>query len=366
MPRLALRPVPAFQALPMLGLATSCGEPDLEADRYLAFQREPDGYEVAPRLVGTLEDLATITGRLGEVRTGGILLYENDGSMTLDGDRALDVGYDVQDGVAVPLDEDGLILWSFYGHLEDIADQLPALGLDGDVFFPLDSAWTPVLPDLLLELLPKENAAYATGGHFFVLLDDLFAKDVPLVANAGVIRHEFGHAVFHVLTSGGVHRRPPFAAADTSVPSLYYSSLHEAFADTFATLSLDAPDYFEDSLPMTSRDVRGDWTIDQVETPEQFHRTAGDDPLALYDPYPLGTVFASTAWDLREALGDPLEAWAILLEGTRIWVDLSTPDNAWALLDAWVAAAGQGVAAEALCASIETRFGDAVLVETCP
>jgi len=346
-------------------LALACGAPVGEADRYLAFQREDGGYVVAPRDRGTLDDLGAISGELGQISTGGIILYENGGLMTWEGGRALDVGYEVQDGVAVPLDEDGLVLWSFYGHLEDVAAQLPDLGIEGDRYFPLDAAWTPVLPDLLLELLPKENAAYATGGHFFILLDDLYDKDLPLVANAGVIRHEFGHAIFHVLTAGGVKRSPTLAAADPSVPSLYYSSLHEGFADTFATLTLDDPDYFEDSLPMASRDVSRDWTIADVELPERFARTSRDDLYAIWDPYPLGTLFAATAWDLRMALDDPSAAWDIVLEGTRTWVEVTTADDAWGLLNAWVKAAAPGSAATALCASVRTRFGDAIDVEAC-
>jgi len=130
MPSLARRPC-ALLALPVL-VATACGAPGGEADRYLAFQRQEGGWVVAPRDRGTLDDLATLAGSLGEVRTGGIILYEDDGSMTSRGGRALDVGYDVQDGVAVPFDEDGLILWSFYGHLEDLEAELAELGLDGD------------------------------------------------------------------------------------------------------------------------------------------------------------------------------------------------------------------------------------------
>jgi len=362
MPRPAPRPAAVLLAL----LGAGCAAPGGEAGRYLAFQREDGGYVVAPRPRGTLGDLVTITGDEGGIRTGGIIVYQDDGTMDWEGGRALDVGYGVQDGVAVPLDEDGLVLWSFYGHLEDVAAQMPALGLPADDYFPLDAAWTPILPDLLLELLPKENAAYATGGHFFILLDDLVAKDVPLAANAGVIRHELGHAVFHVLTTGAVNRTPPFSVADTSVDSLYYSCLHEGFADIFASLSLDDPDWFEDSLPMTGRDLTGDWTVEDAEMPEHFHRTSGDDPLAIYDPYPLGTVFASTAWDLGEALGDPLAAWDVVLEGTRYWVEVDEPGDAWGLLEAWVEAADPGVATDTLCASIDARFGDLAEVEACP
>ncbi len=348
--------------LPWL-LSTACAPP--EAQRYLAWQVDGDGYVVAPRDKGSLRDLSAVSGSMGTVYQGGSISIDNDGTTAYHGGRAMRVVYGVDGDVAVPTDEQGLLLWSFVGHLEDLSTELGGHGFDPEVFFPIDATWSPVIPDLTLEMLPMENAAYATAGHFFILLNDLIDKDIPLAANAGIVRHEFGHAAFHWLTTGDVLGDTPFDAVTQDAASLYYSSLHEAYADSFAALTLDDPDFFEGSLDMPDRDMTGDHQLEEVELPEDFLAESSDDPLAIWDPYPLGTVFASTAWDTREALGDPGEALAILTDAVLSWTQDGRFGDAWGLLEHWVDVAPQGEAQSALCQAIGERFGDAYTPDAC-
>ncbi len=345
-----------------LCLACALDAPD--AQQYLAFQLSDGQYVVTPRDKGSLSDLQILAGDLGQVRTGGYVRMEDNGDSFYEGGRQLEIAYQTQDGVAVPLDEHGLLLWSFYGHLEDLSLELPQHGLDPEVFFPLDAAWTPVMPDFYLEMLPKENAAYATAGHFFILLDDIIAKDVPLAANAGIVRHEFGHALFHWLSTGGVLASAPFGLRETE-SSLYYASLHEGIADSVAALTLDDPDFFAASLPMDERNLTGNWVVADVQLPAAYLENASDSLLDFYDPYPLGTVFAATAWDLREALGSPDEALAIVLDGVRLWVEPGEMGDAWGMLDAWVQAAPSELAFDTLCESVRVRFEGVHQVEAC-
>jgi hypothetical protein len=233
------------------------------------------------------------------------------------------------------------------------------------VFFPIDAAWTPVLPDAMLELLPMENAAYATAGHFFILLQDLISKDVPLAANAGIVRHEFGHALFHWLTTGDTLASAPFEMTEQTEASLFYSSLHEAYADSFAALTLDDPDFFAASLNMPARDLSGDHTVADVQLPAEFLAGADEELLAIWDPYPVGTLFAATAWDLRLALDDPHQALALLTEAVLLWTERGEPGDAWGLLDVWVALAPEGLARDSLCGSIEQRFAGAYSSASC-
>ncbi|MFH1466962.1 MAG: hypothetical protein ABIO70_21445 [Pseudomonadota bacterium] len=338
-------------------LLAACAPP--QADRFLAWQRADDGtYTVAPRDLGALTDLSAVSGDLGAVRQGGRVTFDDDGGMTHRGSRALHVGYGVQGSTAVPLDADGLLLWSFYAHLEDIARELPEHGLDPEVFFPVGTAWTPVIPDVMLELLPLKNAAYATGGHFFILLADLADKDVPLAANAGIVRHEFGHAIFHHLTCGAPLAAPPFDAADQRAGSLYYSSLHEGFADSFAGLTLDDPAFLAASLDLEERRLDGDQTLEGVELPEEFIATSDEELLAIYDPYALGSVIAAAAWDLRVALDDPERSLEILIVSARAWSEAEEFGDAWGFLQVWAATAAPGAEHEALCASLTARFGE--------
>ncbi len=343
----------------------ACAPP--AADHYLAFQwdSEDSGYVVTARDRGTMDSLQAVSGSLGTVLQGGVVTMETDGDTYHEGGRAMRVGYGVSDDVAVPLDEHGLVLWSFYGHLEDLATELPDHGFDPDVFFPIDAAWTPVLPDAMLELLPMENAAYATAGHFFILLQDLISKPVPLAANVGIVRHEFGHAVFHWLTTGDTLASSPFDGLEQSESSLFYSSLHEAYADSLAALTLDDPDFFSASLNMPSRDLTGDHIVADVQLPAEFLDSSEDQLLAIWDPYPVGTLFASTAWDLRVALDDPDEALALLTEAILLWTEQGDPGDAWGLLDTWVGLAPAGVARDSLCSSVEFRFAGAYTVAAC-
>jgi len=353
------------QALVLSLFLPACAPP--AADRYLAFQVDTDdnSYVVTPRDRGTMDDLQAVSGPLGTVFQGGLVTMETDGDTFYEGGRAMQVGYDVTDDLAVPLDEHGLVLWSFYGHLEDLSAELPDHGFDPDVFFPIDAAWTPVLPDAMLELLPMENAAYATAGHFFILLQDLISKDVPLAANVGIVRHEFGHAVFHWLTTGDTLASSPFDGLEQSEASLFYSSLHEGYADSFAALSLDDPNFFGASLEMPSRDLTGDHSVANVQLPAEFLDSSAGELLAIWDPYPLGTLFAATAWDLRVALDDPDEALALLTEAVLTWTDRGAPGDAWGLLDTWVGLAPAGVARDSLCSSVEQRFAGAHTVAAC-
>ncbi len=351
------------RALVLPLLLGACAPPG--ASSYLAYQIEGDGYTVAPRELGGLTDLEVVSGTLGTVWQGGVVTMEPNGDTAYRGGRHLRVGYDVDGEVAVPLDGHGLLLWSFYGHLEDLARELPERGFDPAVFFPIDAAWTPVIPDAMLELLPMENAAYATAGHFFILLQDLIDKDVPLAANAGIVRHEFGHAMFHWLTTGGTMTSGPFDATSQTAGALFYSSLHEAYADSFAALTLDDPDFFAGSLDMPDRDLSGDHTVAAVTLPEVFLAGESDEILPIWDPYPLGTLFAATAWDLRLALDDPDEALDLLTTAVQDWTDRGDFGDAWGLLDVWVQVAPAGQARDSLCDSIGWRFAGAHSVAAC-
>jgi hypothetical protein len=349
--------------LPTILLA-ACAPPS--ADRYLAFQLDGAGeYFVAPRELGTLADLQGVSGALGTVWQGGVITMEDNGDTSYEGGRALRVGYDVSDGTAVPLDEHGLLLWSFYGHLEDLSAELPDHGYDPEIFFPIDAVWTPVIPDAMLELMPLENAAYATAGHFFILLQDLIAKDIPLAANAGIVRHEFGHAAFHWLTTGGTLASGPFDALTQTEDSLFYASLHEGYADSFAALSLDDPDFFAGSLNMPDRDLSGDHTVAEVTLPAEFLAGSSEDLLPIYDPYPLGTLYAATAWDLRLAIDDPTEALGLLTTAVVQWSAQGDFGDAWGLLDAWVEVTPEGTARDALCDAISLRFLGAHIPSAC-
>lgn len=196
-----------------------------------------------------------------------------------------------QDGAWVALDEDGLIAWSFYHHLAALRDQLVEQGHDVQPLFPLRFAYQPTFA---LDFLGVENAAYVAGTGSFVILPDAF-EGVPLAANAGVVRHEFGHAWFERLMTAGP------AVADEEQSAV--GALNEGFADMVGSLLLDDPAFIDPSLPLDERHL----VPEHVATADTYP----DPELTLgYDPYTLGTVYASFLWNVRLA-SSPEEALAL-------------------------------------------------------
>lgn len=325
--------------------------PQPPADAYEALVHQGDGvYQRLPRAIPDLVNAGRLEGLLGDATVGGRL--EVDGAVLRHhAGRAPHVLYALRreggQDVAVPLDADALVLFSFYGALGDARDALVQAGLPADPLFPVDTALDPALPDLLLAALPVDNAAYAVTAHTFVLLPDLAERDVPLAANAGVVAHELSHAVFHLVTAGSP--QAPSRFTDHPEPDVI-ASLDEGLADLQAALVTGDPRFFDASLVLPARHLDGEATaraaLDAV----------ADDVLAelVPDPYPLGTVFASFGWDLvvagldREVL---LEAHLLALAA---WASAGEPDP-WAWPDALLSALDPGWL-EPGCAAAAVRF----------
>lgn len=322
----------------------------------LAYVREDAGYAVAARALPALEDPGAVSGELGAASHGGRFAGED-----YTGGAPLEVRYAVRDDVAVPLDRDGLLLWSFYGHLADARDALAARGVDIAPIFPVPLAWNPAVSPLF-ELVPSDNAAYAVGANLFLLLPDGDDRPVPLLANAGVVTHELGHALLH-LQMRGDPLAEPLAPDTTTVAGQWQAAIHEGFADALAGLLLDDPAFLDPSLDLPARRLDGDAVLTEALLP-----SADEGAIAIvptYDPYPLGSVIAAAAWDVREALDDPDRALALLLRGVDAWAPASTEDlDGERFLAAWVAAADEEER-EALCAALDARFGSLLAAEGC-
>ena len=336
----------------------------LAADHVMAWVRDDDGgYHVGVRALPELYDPVHMAGDLGTIRHGGRILTGKDGSGRYTGGMGMIVHAttDRIDGVdvAVPLDEDGLLLYSFYANLAAVRAAVEAQGVDVEPVFPMAGAWNPAVSPLF-ELAPADNAAYATGANVFMLLPDGGDRDVPLLANEGVIFHEFGHAVFHLLTSGSPES-PPLVHDAASEAFYWQSSLHEGFADTLATLLLDDPAFIDVSIPLPERHVDDDHA---VADSDMLPATRADSGALLDDPYPLGTVYASFAWDLRVA-SDADTALGVVIDAVRDWSPAEAKDvDGAAYLAALLQSADAAGLGDAACASNTARF--AVLAVPCP
>ena len=342
--------------LTTVGLMACSDQPD----RFRVFQLGDEGsYSLENRTIEGLDDASTLTGDVGQGWTGGTLKIDWDsGNWEYQDGRPLDILYTNSDGVARAMDRDGLVLYSFYAHVVDAVIALEEAGIDPSPLFPVDIAVTPALSDPSLAFMPAENAAYAPSANTFILLDDLIEKDVPLAANRGVVTHEFGHGTFHLLTTGGDVYGPGLSTDDDLAKSNHTRSLDEGFADMLACLVTDLPNSFEASLAVPERDVTGDHTAAAVAVLPEASEGLG------YDPYPLGTVFASLVWDVRLATDDRLATLELVLATTEEW-GVSGDKLSYAWLDiAWEL--GDTDQRAAICASAEVRFADVYVVEACP
>lgn len=333
----------------------------IDADRFVAFQNLDGEYRVAPRPISTLEDPLRMRGELGEMRAGGVLsLSLSEGDLEYKGGRGLEVLASVEDGVAEPIDLDGLILYSFYAHLQDTRDRLLEVGVDVSPLFPVSMAVTPAVPDIGLALLPVENAAYAPTANTFILLSDLSDKTVPLAANAGVVAHETGHGVFHLLSAGDPYAPKLFGPQHPG--ALGVSSLDEGFSDMLGGLVTGDPRFITPSLNLPSRDLETQGIAANVTSRPELQ-------VQSYDPYALGVVFAATAWDIRLATDDADGTLRLVCDAVSAWAEAEAEADdamvAYRYLDQLVAL-GDAEQSQAACAAIDARWEGVHSVAACP
>ncbi len=288
-----------------------------EPEEFLAWVEGEQGYAIQARPIQDLEDSLHMKGSLGQITYGGHVPLTGD---RYTGGQTITVYYDLHDGVAVPVDVDGLLLYSFYANLGDAKRWVEARDQSLDEVFPLPLAWNPGVSPLI-EFSAADNAAYAVGNNFFVLLPDGRHRDVPLLANRGGIAHELGHAVFHLLTAGGPFA-PMLVEDPTSNAGRWQSSLHEAFADVQAALLTDDPAFISASLDMPARDLSLEHVMSEAILPDNGSQF-------LYDPYPAGTVFASLLWELRVQTDDADGTYRLLLNTARAWRPETVDGASW-------------------------------------
>lgn len=293
-------------------------------------------------------DAAHVDGPIGRALRGGAL----DTSGYTEGAR-MTVRATEADGVWVPVDEDGLVIWSFYHQLAAADAELAAeAGADLAPLWPVTLAWNPVS---IYDFAAAENAAYASGARMFLVMPDAL-PGVPLAANAGVVRHELAHAWFEILLTGSADGPDP--TLDAPLWQIQATrALNEGWADAVAALSLDDPAFLDDSLDIPDRLVgRPDAVAEPSSYPDPG-LTAVDVLVGAYDPYALGTVYASFAWDLYGISGDRWETLRVASDAVAAWgaaEDWGNPDG-WVLE---VLARVPPRQLDAACAAAAVRFPD--------
>ena len=319
----------------LLLFACACAPP--EVSRFPVVDGREGTYELVEREIPELEDPRAMLGSLGDGSVGGYLDLKR---IDYRGGGPIRVRYHADGDVAVPLHDDAVVLWSYYHALGQIKDELMPYDIDVDGIFPIPFAYQPIIGGASLT---ASNAAYAGGGaHFFVLLADRPGADLPLAANPGVIRHEFGHALFQFLTVGDVQKPSPF----DDLPEV--RALNEGFADAVSSISLDDPSGFWD-LSIPNAESRHLDVVHTVEGTEDVQA----------NPYARGSVYASLAWALREQT-DPETALALVMTTTQVWSDEAqrTGEQGLPLIDRWAQLlVMQSVGITDLCPAYTERFG---------
>ncbi len=297
--------MPLHGVLAAVWLFAGCTD---DFNQHLAYDYLGDGvHEVRPVQTPALTDVVRVDGELGPATVGGRVLDVDGRGIWQDG-APVTLDYVVDDGVLVPLDDQGLMLLSFYHHLAGARDDVAARGWqdDMDAIFPVTAiAWIPA--QMADPTGPIENALHITeqtlevsNFSVFVLLED--ANDsIPLAGHAGIARHEFAHAWFQVLM------RPLFNGNRVIRDR---RALNEGFADTYAILSLDDPM----AIDFDGRDPRLPHTTDAY--------------LESEDPYELASVFAAFAWDARTLSDDADRTLELTIAALQDFSDfLSFPES---------------------------------------
>ena len=310
-----------------------------------------------------------MSGDLGALYVGGIFAIDwTTGNLAYDQGRPLQVLFKTIDDVAHPIDRDGLIAFSYYAHLEDTVQFIEQSDTEWNGLLPMNTAISPVISDLSLAFLPMENAAYVPTLHHFLLLTDAIPKAVPLAANKGVVAHEFGHAIFHYLTTGGTTKERLLPVDARAFNSVY--SLDEGLADVLGYLVTGRADFIGDSLTDQDRALDGEHLASDVETLPADHTEDGF--LNGYNPYDLGSVFAATIWEVADATNDHPRTFTWIVEttqafGEKIRLDQREDDVNLGMqwLDTWVKMAPDIEHAQLACTAIESRWQGVYEVTEC-
>lgn len=212
-------------------------------------------------------------------------------------------------GTAIALDFDTLALFTAYVHTERAIRLFEDAGLSGPAVGRVDVLYLPELRDAWrVGMSASDNAYYFLPNDTVLLLPPRELQDLPLAMNAGVLAHELTHRVVHELLWEGrrlevldAHR--PLLRDDPARRESYLLllSLDEGAADYVGAVLTDAPDFVGLSLGshQHARDLSRErqYPTDWIGDPERWS------DIGAYDPYPLGTVFASALWRAGELVG---------------------------------------------------------------
>ncbi|MEE8410308.1 MAG: hypothetical protein V3T05_11925 [Myxococcota bacterium] len=293
---------------------------------FLIYDRDPGAqvYRLTRSRILTLDDAHAGRGSVATLRGGGSLLVSSGEPQTaqevrdalrITGDETPSIQWVERDnGVAMPLDFDSLMMLTLYHHLERASEYFSMIGVA-----PARVRALPVyyFTELKIALLPlpipllTDNAAYIVTLDAFFIPPRLLLNDVPLYANRGVVVHEYGHAVFNRVFHRD-NRVPAYLLEDWPTETVNeLRSLDEGLADIFAALAIGDADFIAPSISIELFEIDRDVSIERFYDTE-LHGTVVTGAVGGYDPYPLGSVVASALWALRSDVDDAVLGRAVI------------------------------------------------------
>lgn len=284
----------------VVAAAPACLPGDLSGDqRVLVIARDDGGgYGLQERAVAA-DDLNALDGDTSRFLNRPTLVIDNfAGTAEIRGEQAIHVDFARDGDTLVATDFQGLVAVTAYHHLQQAHDYFRELGL-GDAAADAPALRVLFLPKVRVSVFGEEapapltdNALFIFPLRSFVLVEENVLDDLPMAANEGVIAHEYSHAVMHHLTSTavGADEPPGLRFGWDTASNNTWAALHEGLADVHGAALTGDPDF---TLP-TTKGLALDRDLSDPHVLGQDHLAALTG--LSYDPYALGSVFASMFW----------------------------------------------------------------------
>ena len=223
----------------------------------------------------------------------------------------MSASYIVDDGVVISSDFDSLLMLTAYTHFEEAMLHFRSIGVSLPADPPPIDYKPTVNGGVAFGFPSTDNAAFFSLTDSFVLLPMSVFQDIPFAMNTGVIAHESSHRVFYYQALGGQMFSAIYAhQSDPSAQNNFNraKSTDEGLADFFAASMTGDPLFIAKSMTPYSpslyasiwqdRDLTRAWTLDSAWL-------NGDQPVVqgTYNPYPPGTVLASSLWSIAQSAG---------------------------------------------------------------
>ena len=338
-----------------------------------AYNAEADAYQLHTQHLSTLENARRIRGSVAKLRGGASLhveslLFQGDLDFKsetearnfdlVSGDHPVWAQYAYRDKVITPSDWESLMMFSFYHHVEEGISYYRVLGVPEEALGQLVSHFQVQFSSAFVGGLPLvgKNAAYTPIDDTFLLFPSFTDNNrIPLIVNEGVVVHELAHAIKHRILHG--ENRLPIPMRDDWPDAALnaYNSEDEGFADFFATVYSKNNDF----ISLSIKDEELDRNIALARPFSQELYDAMQEDALSYDPYPLGSAFASWLYAIGQGDEDKLLSIAQICIETlaNIEASLNADYSLHVLMQALIARLPEELATEA-CTLLENRLED--------